>query len=170
MSSAEAKDLLVRPRSAHDGPTPAGNAVAAEVFARLFYLTGAQDHGARAEDTINAFAGEVLQNIFPLAGLIGANDFLQNGLQIVVMGARGQTDTDGALAAIYSVALPNRVVQVVGGEKVKSGRPLASNHPASGKTGAAGTVFICRGQQCSLPLEGPDEIRHALLNMRKTGG
>ena len=168
MSSKDAKDLLVRPRSAHDGPTPAGNAVAAEVFARLFYLTGEQSHAARAEDTITAFAGEILHNIFPLAGLIGANDFLRAALQIVVMGARGEAATNTALAVIYSVNLPNRVVQMIGGEAAKGSESLGRNHPAKGKTGAAGTVFICRGQQCSLPLEGPDEIRHTLLDMRKT--
>jgi hypothetical protein len=163
MTESCAGDLLVRPRTAHDGPTPAGNATAAEVFARLYYLTGEAQYAGRAEATINAFAGEVGENIFPLAALISAHDFLCNALQIVVMGERGEPATNQALAAVYSVSLPNRVVQVIGGSDV-----LAETHPAQGNKGTAGSVFICQGQQCSLPLKGTDEIRRALLELRAT--
>ncbi len=169
MSPSSAKDLLVRPRSAHDGPTPAGNATAAEVSARLYYLTGKARYGERAQATISAFAGEARENIFPLAALIGAHDFLGRALQIVVMGTRGDPATDRALAAVYSVSLPNRVLQVVDGEAMDGQESLAENHPARGKKAAPGVVYVCRGQQCSLPLEGSGEIRQALLELRTSG-
>ena len=167
MSASGTGDLLVRPRSGIDGPTPAGNAIAAEVFARLFYLTGRPEYADRAGATVNAFAGEVGKNIFPLAGLIGAKDFLQNALQIVVMGERGNPATDGALSAVYGISLPNRVIEVVAGGN-SGGNSFHKNHPAEGKSGEPGVVFICHGQQCSLPLEGAETIQAALVDMRRS--
>lgn len=163
MSDSSATDLLVRPRSAHDGPTPAGNATAAEIFTRLYYLTGEKSNAERAQATITAFAGGVGQNPLPLAALIGANDFLLNAVQLIIIGTRGDGDTDSALTAVYGVSLPNRVIQVV-----DATASLGRDHPAQGKTGDPGTVFICRGQQCSLPLGGVDEIQSALLEIRAT--
>src|SRR5690242_21091706 len=53
-----AENLIVRTRNAIDNATPSGNGVAAGVLARLHALTGEDAYRARAEATVNAFAGD----------------------------------------------------------------------------------------------------------------
>ena len=69
-----------------DHATPAGNAAVIEALARLFYLTGRSAYRDRAEATYGAFAGEIGRNFFPLASFLNAGAFLEEALQVVIVG------------------------------------------------------------------------------------
>ncbi len=147
----DAQDLIARTKSAMDNATPSGNGTLAEVQARLFYLTGDDRMRARAQATIAAFSGELQRNFLPYSTLLNAAELLDNALQVVVAGPRGD-GTDTLLRAVYGASLPNRVLQVVG-----PGEQLSEGHPATGKgmIDGAPAVYLCQGPVCSPPLTDP---------------
>ena len=55
-------DILVRPKNAQDGPTPAANGTLVSVLARLYALTGKDAYRERAERLIEVFSGEARRN------------------------------------------------------------------------------------------------------------
>jgi uncharacterized protein YyaL (SSP411 family) len=106
LTAADAGDLIVRTRNAHDGATPSGNGLMAAAFARLFALTGDDTYRAQAENVIRAFSGEVEKNVFPLATLINAGDLLTRAAQVVIVGRRGETETQAMITAGSRQRLP----------------------------------------------------------------
>jgi len=158
LAADDTPGLIVRNKTAGDNPTPSGNGVAAEVLARLWLLTGKDEYRAGADAVITAFSGEIVRNFFPLSTLLGAAEFLFDPVQIVLIGDR--KSEDGALLANAALAAapPNHVFQSFG-----PATDLPITHPAHGKAQKDGapTVYVCRGQTCSLPITDPGELTRA---------
>jgi hypothetical protein len=157
----DAEGLILRRRDCTDHATPSGNAVIAGVLARLWYLTGEDAYQARAEATISAFSGEIARNFFPLPTLLNANQFLQHGVQIVLV---GKTEALKELrAAVEGVSLPDRVIQTIAPDQ-----SLPAGHPAQGKGMEKGkpTAYVCVGQTCTLPITDPLLLIEALKAAR----
>ncbi len=146
-SADDAADVpLARPRGAADNATPAGNGLMAEVFARLFHLTGTPIWRQRAEAVLRAFSG----NRDRLTGsptLLAAVDLLEEAASVVIIGA---TDLAGKLADT-ALAAPDPAVVVL---RAPSSDALPAEHPAHGKTaGAEGAAaYLCRRSVCGLPM------------------
>jgi len=154
-------DVILRNKSAVDHATPNGNAVMVEVLARLFYLTGKSSYRDRADALMGAFAGEIQRNFFPLASFLNACEFAQNALQIVIVGQRGEADTEALLITLKAHSLPDLVLSVI-----DPNEQLPDSHPAAGKGQENGraTAYICKGTTCSLPLTDPTGFDKALLH------
>ncbi len=154
-------DVILRNKSAVDHATPAGNAVMVEVLARLFYLTGKSAYRDRADALMGAFAGEIQKNFFPLASFLNASEFAQNALQIVIIGQRGEADTEALLITLKAHSLPDLVLSII-----EPNEQLPDSHPAAGKGQENGraTAYICKGTVCSLPLTDPTQFDKALLH------
>ena len=150
--------LIVRNKTAGDNPTPSGNGTAAEVLARLWLLTGKDEYRAGAEAVITAFSGEVARNFFPLSTLLSAAEFLFDPVQIVMIGDRNAEDAKLLAGVTFSAAPPNRVFQCF-----QPDRDIPEGHPAHGKTQkeTKATIYVCRGQSCSLPITDPAELTEA---------
>jgi len=155
----DAEALIVRTRSAADNATPSGNGMIAEALARLHYLTGEDALRARAAETIAAFSGEMTANFFPLATLMNAAETLANAVQVVIVGARGEAETDALLRAAWRAAVPARVLGVVAPDEA-----LPASHPAHGKgqVDQKATAYVCIGTTCSLPLTQPSQLLERL--------
>ena len=151
----DAEALIIRTKSASDNATPAGNGVAADVLARLFYLTGNDAYRQRAEALIAAFSGEASENLFSLGTLLNANETLQRAKQIVIVGARGTSDTDSLFRAAITASAPGRLITVQPPDA-----DLPDGHPAAGKGQRDGvaTAYVCIGPECSLPLTDSAEL------------
>jgi uncharacterized protein len=152
-------DVLLRPKSASDNATPSGNGTMVSVLARLYYLTGRDDHRLKAERIVTIFSGMLLQNAFGFGTLLNALELLQAGLQIVVVGDRKNQDAQTLLHVVRDTSLPNRVLAVV-----PPGAALPPGHPAVGKgqQGGRATAYICRGTTCSLPITDAKALQAAL--------
>jgi uncharacterized protein YyaL (SSP411 family) len=89
---------------------------------------------------------------FAHASLLNAAELLAKAVQIVVIGRRGEAETDALLRAVFAQNLPNRVLTVV-----TPGTALPPLHPAHGKQQVANraTAYVCEGPVCSLPLSDP---------------
>ena len=149
VAASDVEGLITRPKMVQDAATPSGNGTMVEVLARLHYLTGKPAYRERAEAAVNAFAGDVPRNFFPFGSLLNGNETLQRPIEIVIIGRRGEADTDALLRAASSVSLPTRVLAVL-----TPGAALPDQHPAAGKQqlAARATAYVCRGPVCSLPL------------------
>ena len=157
----DAEALIVRRKSAADNATPSGNGIIAEALTRMFYVTGEDRYRQRAQQTITAFSGELNQNFFPYAALLNAAEALEDTVQIVIIGERGENKTDALLRAAFEASRPMRLVTVIAPDS-----KLPDNHPAASKTGSAGAAFVCVGPTCSLPITDPAALKDTL----NTGG
>jgi len=151
----DAEALIVRTKSAADNATPAGNSVMVANLARLYCLTGNAAYRDRADQTIAAFSGELDKNFFPFTALMNSAELLQRGVQIAIIGERGNPDCRALLSATYSMNLMNKIISVTAPTD-----SLPDNHPASGKEQSAGTAtaYVCVGMTCSLPITDPEAL------------
>jgi uncharacterized protein YyaL (SSP411 family) len=159
MTADDVKDVIQRPKSAADSAIPNGNGAMAGVLARLYHLTGEERYLDRASALVAAFSGEINRNFFPLATLINSNEFLENTLQIVVVGPADADATRALVHAVHERSLPNRLLQVAAPDA-----QLPERHPAHGKGMVDGkpAAYVCRGQTCGLPVTHPKGLATAL--------
>ena len=155
----DACDVITRTKNALDNATPAGNAVMAEVLARLYHLTGDDDYRSRCESLIAAFSGEAAKNSYHYVTLINAAQFLAEATQMIFIGDLDDPETLNLMAVLNRVSVPTRVVSVI-----SSSDELSPGHPAAGKSRIDGraTAYICHGPVCSAPLTDPQAL-HAYL-------
>ena len=158
-TASDASDVLVRPKTAQDGPSPAGNGLITTVLARLFDLTGDDRYRLRAQKLIEAFAGEVEQNPIIHATLLTGLTMLERPLQIVIAGHNDDPDLEALRHAALAAAVPGATVQIVSPDAA-----LPSGHPAYGKGLVEGkpAAYICEAQTCRLPVTSADQLRENL--------
>jgi uncharacterized protein YyaL (SSP411 family) len=162
ITARDAEDVPgARPRHPHDGATPSGVGMMAEVLARLFHLTGQRQWRSAAQSLIGAFTGT--PDMLPQSpSLLAAADFLQRGIVVVVAGA---TDNPAALALVrLALSSPDPATCVL---RAGDGADWPEESPGHGKTILNGVpaAYVCRGPTCSLPVATPQQL-HALI---KTG-
>jgi uncharacterized protein YyaL (SSP411 family) len=156
-TAEDATDVpLARPRTAADNATPAGNGVLAQVFARLWHLTGQPVWRERCEALLRAFAGNPDQ-FAAMPTLLAAADLLEEGAAVVVA---GRSPVAQALATA-ALAAPDPAVAVL---RATVPGAVPPGHPAAGKTvgqdGAA--AFVCRRSVCGLPITDRAALTQAL--------
>jgi uncharacterized protein YyaL (SSP411 family) len=155
----DAEALIRRAKIAEDAPLPSGNGTLCRVLARLYHLTGEDRYRERAESILATFAGTVRRGLLGYSTLLAGGEALRDGLQIVVIGARGAADSTALLRVVHGASLPDRALCVIA-----PGAALPPAHPAAGKTQIDGraTAYVCRGVTCSLPIVEPDTLAAAL--------
>ena len=155
----DGETLIARTKQARDNATPSGNGLMVEVLGRLHHLTGDAVYLDRAEALLCAFSGDAVDNIAAYTSLVNNSGFVDRSVQIVVVGGRGKSRTDALVDAVFDVACPFRILQVVA-----PGAALPADHPANGKTTVDGALaaFVCVGQTCSLPIADAASLRDAL--------
>jgi hypothetical protein len=158
-TAADATDVpMTRPRTAADNATPAGVGLLAEVFARLWHLTGDAVWRERAEGVLRAFTGNPDQ-FAAMPTLLAAADLLEEAATVVVAGDPA-TSPAAELAAVALGAADPAVVVLRAAEP----SALPQDHPAFGKSagqeGAA--AFVCRRSVCGLPMLDGAALAEAL--------
>ena len=154
-----AASVIVRTKTASETSTPSGNGVMVGVLARLYALTLEEDYRQRAETILSTFSMQVSSNYLGMATLINNSELLRDLTQIIVLGDSESQETQCLLKAISETSLPNRLLQVLSPDT-----KLPASHPAAGKTQIdnKGTVYICRGTTCQLPVTDADELKNVL--------
>jgi len=158
-SSAQATDVIARMRHANDNAVPSGNGVMVGVLTRLWLLTGDDTYGRRADAVARSFSAQLNTHALGMTTLLNNVEFMLQPLQIVIMGERHDETVKNMLSAIHSLALPNKVFQVL-----TPGQTLPAGHPATGMATIDGqaTAYVCIGQTCSLPQTRPADLLAAL--------
>jgi hypothetical protein len=155
----DAKDLIVRTKSASDNATPSGNGVMVEVLARLYYQTGQVAYLDRLEALVRAFSGQMDRSFPGLAALLNGWDLASNAVQLVLVCGPDDPLLDAFLAVVRTICLPTLVMT-----RLSPGAILPPGHPAAGKiAGTQSRAFVCRGPVCSLPLTDANALQRVLI-------
>jgi uncharacterized protein len=147
-----------RPRIVADNATPAGNGLMAELFARLFHLTGDPAHADRARALLAAFAG-LGDGLAAAPTILAAADLLEGGTVVVVAGDPAAPASRALLGV--ALAAPDPAVCVL---RAPTADALPPGHPAHGKPAPAGgaAAYLCRAGTCSLPVSDPQALAQRL--------
>ena len=165
-SPESGEKLIARSKPVHDNATPSGNGTLVGVLARLYHLTAEDAYLERANDLVRAFSGEIGERFAPIPTLINNSDLLHSALQIVIVGKRGEAETDAMIRTVFSLSLPNRVLNIIAPDAT-----LPPGHPAAGKGQQEGkaTAFLCVGPTCSLPVCEAAALRTLLQDALEPG-
>lgn len=149
MTVANAGDLPLRPEPTHDDAVPNANAMAAELYVRLFGLTGEERWLTAADDLFTATNANVRANPFGHAALLNAFDLRLRRADIALADLR-----DGALSQLAeTVPYTNRTLA-----RLSEGALLPKTATtAAGATGAY--ALVCANGRCSLPVTTGDLLR-----------
>lgn len=155
----DAEGLIVRTRSAFDSATPNGNGTMVRVLGTLWLCTGETAYRERADALAAAFSGELQRNFFPLPTYLNAAEFLDQPLQVVVVGPPKDAGTEALRRTVLGRSLPDRVLTAL-----PPGADLPDGHPAQGKGMRDGraTAYVCRGMTCSAPVTDPEALAEVL--------
>jgi uncharacterized protein YyaL (SSP411 family) len=162
LSAANPDAPIVRPRNAHDGPSPSANGTLASVAATLWHLTGDDAYRAQAEEILAAFAADARASLASHATLLLAATMLAEPVQIVVVGEQGTPGFAALFAAAAAAAVPARILQ-----RVPPDQTLPPAHPAAGKRLLDGraTAYVCIGASCEAPVTEPAVLATRLARL-----
>ncbi len=150
LTAGDAADVPgARPRHAHDGATPSGAGLLAEVLARLWHLTGEPHWREHADALFRAFVGAP-EGLGASPLLLLAADMLERGGCVVIDGPLGDSVAAALAAAALRAADPALTVFRLDRRLWPSGSPRDDLPRASSPV-----ARLCRGQMCSLPVGTP---------------
>jgi hypothetical protein len=147
MTARESADrLIVRVRPPHDGASPSGASLLAEVFAKLHHLTGEARWADAATGLARVHSGEgAAAAQAPL--LLAAIDLLHRGGAVFIEGPLDDTRAIALAAVALTTADPAiltlRFDPSLWPKGPPGDRPRLPNTPAA---------MLCHGQTCSLPV------------------
>ena len=161
LTARDAADVPgARPRQTHDGATPSGVGLLAEVFVRLWHLTDEARWRDAAEGLIRSVSGAP-EGLGASPLTLMSADTLERGGSVVVDGPLD----DAAAQALASVALaradPSLTVLRLDRRQWRNGPPRADLPQAPGPI-----AMLCQGQTCSLPVTTPETLQ-ALMGERR---
>ena len=165
-SPADGESLITRHKQPYDTATPSGNGTLLGVLARLYYLTANSLYLDRAERLLIAFSGEIEIRPAQIATLLNNTEFLDNTIQIVIIGKREHPVTVSMCQVIFSLSLPNRLLNII-----EPQNQLPIGHPAEKKKqlNSEPTAYICIGKTCSHPVKNPIHLRKLLTTIPSSG-
>ncbi|MBI1215735.1 MAG: DUF255 domain-containing protein [Alphaproteobacteria bacterium] len=159
--------LILRPKTADDTATPAGNGTAVSVLTRLFSVLGEPAYLDMAEQTASAFSGDLMQRYFPLSTLLANSFFLTRPLSILL---RGSPEAVAPFVEVLrGLSLPHATVtrhDDAGGELPAgfSGKITDVKSVGDEKRAAA---YICAGHSCLPPVFDAKAFRKMLMEERR---
>jgi len=154
--------LSARRKPLQDSPTPAGNAVAATVLLRLAALTNDAIYEARAQETMETFAGIVEHfGLYAASYGLALRRAVEGPVQVCVIGEDAQAE-ELAVTAMAKYAANKSVIRLRRSQL--DGLPPVLAETLPHLPAAEGSVaVVCRGNAC-LPPVGSAEGLLAALN------
>jgi uncharacterized protein YyaL (SSP411 family) len=158
VNAIDSKDLFSGMIQVSDDSMASGLGNLIDTLFKLGKYTENTDLIDRAEELISKFSGRILDYSGAMdAFLISATPYLRYPHEIVIVNAKG-TDLDSSFFTSYT---PNRLVYRWNNES--DGRPTWEVLEGRRSTDRP-TVFICKGQTCSLPLHNPQAVSEVLAD------
>ena len=150
------EELIVRKKEGYDGATPAENAVAANLFARLAQHFHDENSKQAAIGIIEAFGEDIGKMPRAFAKTLHATDTLLSvPTEIVFCGPKDSELARELRQTVFATYLPHRVIAH---QEESSAHPLLQGR----ETTAPETVFVCKNFTCNQPATSTDELEKQL--------
>ncbi len=153
------EQLIARPKSIQDSPTPSGNTLAATLLLTLSAYEGTARSIEPAESALRAMALTASQHPSAFAGWLNAMDFaIGPQLQLAIVGSPSDSRFNELLSRFNSEYIPNLIV--AGGEQGAEDQPtlMAERSMQDDRP----TAYLCQGFTCQLPTTEVDELLRQL--------
>ncbi len=162
-----ASDLPVRSKSAQDGATPSGNAMAAKLMLRLAELTSDARWRTHADSVFSAFGDQVASSPTAFSQVMSDLEFVFAGpYEIVFAGDRGSDSVERLRQALGKMYVPHKVMAFADGAEAEGLVPMLANRSA---IGGEATVYVCRNYVCQLPVTTVDAMAVQLTARAREG-
>ena len=143
--------LIQRPKPLSDDSMPAGNAIAAKVFARLGHLLGETRFLDAAEQTLKAAWQPIRQGPYGHTGLLLALEEALYPIETLIIRADENIRAwQDAVARDYA---PRRLIFAISNDTEDLPGLLRERKPRDG-----GVAYRCRGMSCQAPILTIDEL------------
>jgi uncharacterized protein YyaL (SSP411 family) len=155
------EEMITRSFSGQDQSVPSGNAVVADVLARLHHLTGETGYLDAAEATVRNFLDPAAMSAQGYGQMLLAVDrLIHPPTTVAVVGAADDAEADRWRASLVTRYLPDAFIQ-----RVLDGKD--NTHGASwlaGKVALEGhaTAYLCRAGTCAAPITDWESLDAAL--------
>ncbi len=161
-AAADHATPITRSRDLHDGATPSGNAVAADVLLRLGAMSGNDAWTARASALLQALASTMREHPLAAGRYLSALSFYLGPVQeLALAGDRESEGVQALLDASYGVYSPNLIVGYVdeGAPELVARLPFLQDRPARG---GQATAYLCEHMACLPPVHDPEALARLL--------
>jgi len=161
-TSSSHETPVARPRDLHDGATPSGNSVAADVLLRLGAMTSIDDYSSRASELLRTMASTMREHPLATGRYLSAVDFYLGPVkEVALAGDRESSELQALLDALYDQFQPNLIAGYVDQERddVAERLPFLQDRPP--RDGRA-TAYVCEHFACLAPVHDPDALRRQL--------
>ncbi len=153
------EQLIARPKSIQDSPTPSGNTLAATLLLTLGAYEGDSRFIQPAESAVRAIARTAAQHPSAFAGWLNAIDFVMGPqLQLAIAGSPADETFSQLSFRANSEFLPNLIL--AGGEPGRDGEPMLMKGRSMIEGDA--TAYLCEEFSCQLPTSSPAELSRQL--------
>jgi uncharacterized protein len=153
LTASDAADVPgARPRQTHDGATPSGVGLLAEVFAGLWHLTDEARWRDAAEALIRAVSGAP-EGLGGSPLTLMSADILERGGSVVIDGPHDDPRAQALAQVALNAPDPSLTVLRLDRSLWPSGPPRADLPRA-----AEPIAMLCHGRTCSLPVTTPEAL------------
>lgn len=159
-TSAAHSDLIMRPRTVQDSPTPSGNSLAGTVLLKLAAYTGEGAYQDAAAETLQTAAPPVAAAPSFFGQWLTALTLLESGLTEVAVIEKDLAAQPSPLRSVLAGHYLPRVVAAVGQAGRASSIPTLHGRELPPEAQAA--AWVCRQQTCSQPVLESVDLKRLL--------
>ena len=153
---------VARPRDLHDGATPSGNAVAADILLRLGAMTGNEKWSERGSELLRTMARTMREHPLAAGRCLSATDFYLGPVkEVALSGARESDELRSLHDVIYQRFEPNLIVGYVDADRpdLVERLPFLQDRPP--RNGRA-TAYVCEHFACLPPVHESEDLLRQL--------
>ncbi len=160
LTAHDAEKLIARTKELYDGAVPSGNSVATLALFRLGSMTGDVRYTDAAQNTLEAFSGQLAQDPTNYPEMLMALDYAIGPSREVVLAYRqGDTEAQAIQQEIFKYFAPNQVVLYHGEGAKESLDSISSFVKDKQSVLGRAAIYICQNFTCQLPLVGLDGLK-----------
>ena len=156
--------LIARTKEIYDGAIPSANSLTTYNLIRLARITGNTDFEVKAKQIGITFYDQILS--YPIGHtqtMIGLDFAIGPSFEIVIVGDKNKADTKKIINELNKMYLPNKVVILKEPDskdsEIENISPFVKNYS---QIDNRATIYVCRNQQCNLPITSIEKMREQL--------
>jgi uncharacterized protein len=148
----DAEKVLIREKKTYDSATPSGNSVELLNLIRIARLTEDPELETKALNMETAFSKDIKRALTGHTYFITAVDYkLGPSYEVLIVGKRGEKDTENMLKTINKHYIPNKVLIFKDSDNPRDTANIAESIKLKERIDGKATAHICSGGSCKMP-------------------